>query len=105
MPVIRFVRSAPALLCALLVAAPALLPAQPSSKVARAARVTRAPRIDGRLDDAAWARLSPIDDFVQRQRLEPCVRSRHRCGRGEPSPGADGRGEPSRDADDVGDFA
>ncbi len=67
---IRFVRSAPALLCALLVAAPALLPAQPSSKVARAARVTRAPRIDGRLDDAAWARLSPIDDFVQRQPRE-----------------------------------
>ncbi|MDQ8160929.1 MAG: hypothetical protein P3C12_16110 [Gemmatimonadota bacterium] len=67
---IRFVRSAPALLCALLVAAPALVSAQPSTKVARAARVTRAPRIDGRLDDATWARLSPIDDFVQRQPRE-----------------------------------
>ena len=46
------------------------LGAQPSPKIARAVRVSRAPRIDGRLDDAAWARLEPITDFVQRQPRE-----------------------------------
>ena len=44
--------------------------AQPSPKVARAVRVSRAPRIDGRLDDAAWSRLTPIADFVQQQPRE-----------------------------------
>ena len=44
--------------------------AQPSPKVARAVRVTRAPRIDGRLDDDSWAQLAPITDFVQRQPSE-----------------------------------
>jgi hypothetical protein len=43
------------------------LGAQPSPKVARAVRVSRAPRIDGRLDDATWSRLTPIADFVQQQ--------------------------------------
>ncbi len=33
-------------------------------------RVSRAPRIDGRLDDAAWSRLTPIADFVQQQPRE-----------------------------------
>jgi hypothetical protein len=46
------------------------LGAQPSPKIARAVRVSRAPRIDGRLDDAAWARMEPITDFVQRQPRE-----------------------------------
>ncbi len=44
--------------------------AQPSPKVARAVRVSRAPRVDGRLDDAAWSRLTPIADFVQQQPRE-----------------------------------
>ncbi len=46
------------------------LGAQPSTKVARAVRVSRAPRIDGRLDDATWTRLTPIADFVQQQPRE-----------------------------------
>lgn len=46
------------------------LDAQPSPKIARAVRVSRAPRIDGRLDDAAWSRLTPIADFVQQQPRE-----------------------------------
>ena len=32
--------------------------------------MSRAPRIDGRLDDAAWSRLTPIADFVQQQPRE-----------------------------------
>jgi Domain of unknown function (DUF5916) len=35
--------------------------------VARAARVTTAPVIDGRLDDEAWRSGTPITDFVQRE--------------------------------------
>ena len=46
------------------------LQGQPSPKVARAERTDRAPRIDGRLDEALWTRLTPIRDFVQRQPLE-----------------------------------
>ena len=46
------------------------VPAQPSPKIARATRVTRAPRIDGRLDDAMWTAVKPLDDLVQRQPLE-----------------------------------
>jgi hypothetical protein len=46
------------------------LGAQPSPKIARAVRVSRAPRIDGRLDDATWSRLTPIADFVQQQPRE-----------------------------------
>jgi len=71
----RFVRQAPALrvtlaavVLALTTAAPAT--AQPSPKVARATRIQRAPRIDGKLDDAGWARVPAIDDFVQRQPRE-----------------------------------
>jgi hypothetical protein len=45
--------------------------AQPSPKVARATRVEgRAPRIDGRIDDAAWARAVRIDDFLQQRPTE-----------------------------------
>lgn len=37
------------------------------TKIARATRLTGdAPRIDGTLDDAAWARATPITDFVQK---------------------------------------
>lgn len=46
------------------------LGAQPSPKIARAVRLSRAPRVDGRLDDAAWSRLAPIADFVQQQPRE-----------------------------------
>lgn len=48
----------------------ATVAAQPSPKVARAVRVSRAPKIDGRLDDATWTRIPAIEDFVQRQPLE-----------------------------------
>jgi hypothetical protein len=42
--------------------------AQPSSKSATAVRIAGAgPRIDGRLDDAAWAAAQPITDFVQQR--------------------------------------
>ena len=37
-----------------------------SPKLARAARVTGTPRIDGILDDAAWAKADAISDFVQK---------------------------------------
>jgi len=47
-----------------------VLRAQPSPKVARAQRVSRAPRIDGRLDDAIWSTVSPVSDLVQRQPRE-----------------------------------
>jgi hypothetical protein len=46
------------------------LAAQPSPKVARATRVTRAPRIDGRLDDVTWATVKPVDDLVQLRPIE-----------------------------------
>ena len=52
------------------VLAPRPVLAQPSPKVARAVRVTRPPRIDGRLDDDSWTKLAPITDFVQRQPSE-----------------------------------
>ena len=39
--------------------------AQPSSKLAVATRTDRAPRIDGRLDDAVWARARVIEGFTQ----------------------------------------
>src|SRR5688500_525404 len=53
---------------------PAVLAALPGAsrgqdvppKVARAVRVESAPRVDGALDDAAWARAELITDFVQK---------------------------------------
>src|SRR5262245_27308652 len=58
---------------------PALIAAQPPSKVARAVRVTEgAPRIDGTLDDLAWSRAPLIADFVQKipnEGAEPSVRT------------------------------
>jgi hypothetical protein len=54
----------------LLAAPPTRLRGQPSPKVARATRVNRAPRIDGRLDDDSWVKLRPVDDLVQRQPRE-----------------------------------
>ncbi|MEP6619584.1 MAG: DUF5916 domain-containing protein [bacterium] len=42
-----------------------------TSKTARAVRISgTAPRIDGRLDDAAWAQARPISDFVQKIPVE-----------------------------------
>jgi hypothetical protein len=73
---VAFQRPSPRVLAALGVAVlSAVCPlrpvlAQPSPKVARATRVTRAPRIDGRLDDAMWTAVKPLDDLVQRQPLE-----------------------------------
>jgi hypothetical protein len=47
------------------------LPGQPSPKVATAVRIeSRAPRIDGRLDDAIWETAKPIEDFVQARPIE-----------------------------------
>jgi hypothetical protein len=51
----------------LVIALGAAAEAQPSPKIAHAVRVTRAPRIDGKLDDAGWAAVSVLSDFVQRQ--------------------------------------
>ncbi len=45
--------------------------AQPSSKSITAVRVaSEGPRIDGRLDDAAWSSAQPIDDFAQQRPVE-----------------------------------
>lgn len=45
--------------------------AQPSSKRATATRLAGpAPRIDGRLDDAAWVGQVPIEDFEQQRPIE-----------------------------------
>ncbi len=47
---------------------PAALPSQTDPRpVARAARRTGAVRIDGRLDEAAWAAATPITQFTQQQ--------------------------------------
>ena len=43
-----------------------LLAQRPSGKVARARRVEEAPRIDGNLNDAVWARAPSINEFFQR---------------------------------------
>ena len=43
-----------------------LLAQRPPGKVARARRVEEAPRIDGNLSDAVWARAPSIDEFFQR---------------------------------------
>ena len=44
--------------------------AQPSDKVARATRTDRPPQVDGRLSEALWSQLAPLDDFSQ-QRPKP----------------------------------
>ncbi len=46
--------------------------AQPSPKRAQVARLpaSQAPRIDGQLDDSAWAGQAPIEDFAQQRPLE-----------------------------------
>ena len=48
------------------------LASQPSPKRARAERLSssQAPRIDGRLDDAAWRGVTPIEDFAQQRPVE-----------------------------------
>ncbi|MBL8961804.1 MAG: carbohydrate binding family 9 domain-containing protein, partial [Gemmatimonadetes bacterium] len=51
--------------------APAMVEAQPSSKVARASRVSgAAPRVDGRLDPGEWATAQVISDFLQQRPRE-----------------------------------
>ena len=59
---ITFLLSATVLLATL---PPVPVDAQPSNKVAVATSIDRAPKIDGRLDDAVWARAIAIDDFTQ----------------------------------------
>src|SRR5579864_9526156 len=49
------------------------LPSAPgtgSSRVARAIRVERPPRMDGTLNDPIWQQAPPITDFRQREPLE-----------------------------------
>lgn len=41
--------------------------ANPATPAAQAQAVTDAPRIDGRLDEAAWTRATPIEGFRQRE--------------------------------------
>lgn len=54
-----------AAIAAFAVLVPAVAHAQPSPKVAVATRIDGPVRIDGRLDDAIWADLQPIEDFTQ----------------------------------------
>lgn len=63
----RAFRVAAALLAVLPPARPAGLGAQPSAQVAVATRVTRAPRVDGRLDEPLWQRAQPVDRFTQQR--------------------------------------
>lgn len=67
------------LLAVLVVAAPAVLPAQPVPKSARATRITgQAPRVDGVMEEAVWATATPITDFVAKlpvEGAEPTVRT------------------------------
>jgi hypothetical protein len=55
------------------------VPAQSAPKTTSASRLTGpAPQIDGILDDAAWANVTVISDFVQRdpdEGKEPTVRT------------------------------
>ncbi len=73
MPAIRLI----VLFCAVLLLAP--LPAFPQARLAgsagrKQATATRVPngsvRIDGRLDDEAWQKATPITDFVQKEPVE-----------------------------------
>ncbi|MCL4212692.1 MAG: carbohydrate binding family 9 domain-containing protein [Gemmatimonadales bacterium] len=41
------------------------LSAQPSSKVVTATRLDAPVRVDGRLDEPVWARITPVEDFTQ----------------------------------------
>jgi hypothetical protein len=68
----------PAAVCAFLLLAAAGVSAQPQAQTATpigvpvtaATAVEHAPRIDGRLDDAAWTEARPIADFRQRDPFE-----------------------------------
>ena len=44
--------------------------AQPSAKDFQATRTDQPPRVDGKLDEALWSSLKPVDDFTQ-QRPKP----------------------------------
>ncbi len=53
---------------------PSPLPAQNAPKTARAVRITGpAPKIDGLMDEAAWASAMPINDFVEKVPVEGAV--------------------------------
>lgn len=63
-------RSACCAALAALIAVPALV-AQPSAKRATATRLSGPPpRVDGRLDDAAWTGVTAIEDFEQQRPIE-----------------------------------
>jgi len=65
-PCLRF-----AITLAAIITAVGSVGAQPSSKRATATRLAGpAPRIDGRLDDAAWVGQVPIEDFEQQRPIE-----------------------------------
>ena len=51
----------------LLLLAGGALGAQPSPQVAVATRVARAPRVDGRLDEAVWRNAQAVDRFTQQR--------------------------------------
>ncbi|HET9708738.1 MAG TPA: carbohydrate binding family 9 domain-containing protein, partial [Gemmatimonadales bacterium] len=55
-----------ALLGVVLAAGPVSLAAQDAQRVARPARITTPPQIDGRLDEAVWQQAEPLTGFVQR---------------------------------------
>lgn len=48
----------------------AQVPAEEGTRVARATRVERAPRMDGTLDDPIWQQGAPITNFRQREPYE-----------------------------------
>jgi len=55
------------LLATALLLASRVLAAQDPVRVARPARITAVPTIDGRLDEAVWQQAEPLTGFVQRQ--------------------------------------
>lgn len=64
---------------------PRLMPNPPrgASAIARAHRIDTRPRIDGVLDEAFWAAIEPITDFVQRDPVDggyPSERTEARLG-------------------------
>lgn len=60
----------PSFLTAALLFVPLALAAQGSARVGRSTRITTAPQIDGRLDEAVWGEVQPLTDFVQRDPAE-----------------------------------
>jgi hypothetical protein len=54
---------------------PAIAHSQTDARAARAARVEIAPVLDGRVDDEAWTRTEPIEDFRQRNPVQGAAAS------------------------------